>query len=256
MTSNPIIVIGIGEMGSVFSRSFLRIGYTVIPAIRGVDLNELALKQPQPELVLVAVTEKDIDATLKKIPLQWKNKIALLQNELLPDDWQKHEIENPTVLSVWFEKKKGQDSKVLIPTPVYGPQAQLFCNALKSIDITGRTLNSEQELLDELILKNIYIVCTNVCGLITGGTVGELWENHETLCRQVANEVMDIQESLTGITLNRNGMIEKMLAAFRGDNDHKCMGRSAGARLQRALAQAANAGIEVAKLAEIKTKAG
>ncbi len=29
----------------------------------------------------------------------------------------------PTVISVWFEKKKGRDVKVLIPSPAYGPAA-------------------------------------------------------------------------------------------------------------------------------------
>jgi hypothetical protein len=38
----------------------------------------------------------------------------MMQNELLPRDWAIHDFIDPTVISVWFEKKKGMDSKVLI----------------------------------------------------------------------------------------------------------------------------------------------
>jgi len=42
-----------------------------------------------------------------------------------------------------------------------------------------------------------------------------------------------------------------MLQAFDGDPDHGCMGRSAPARLARALQQANEAGLAVPKLRQI-----
>jgi hypothetical protein len=42
-----------------------------------------------------------------------------------------------------------------------------------------------------------------------------------------------------------------MLAAFDGDPEHKCMGRSAPARLARAIRQADEAGLDVPRLREI-----
>jgi len=56
------------------------------------------------ELVVIAVAEKDIQAVLQEIPPSWRNKLVLLQNELLPNDWLKHNLD-PGVISVWFEKK-------------------------------------------------------------------------------------------------------------------------------------------------------
>ena len=101
------VVIGLGEMGSVFARGLLRLGMPVYPVLRDSELTEIINKIPNPDIVLVAVGEKDLHPTLKKYPPQWREQIALLQNELLPRDWKAHEYTNPTVISVWFEKKKG-----------------------------------------------------------------------------------------------------------------------------------------------------
>jgi len=254
MKNNNIILIGMGEMGSVFARGFLRAGYPVIPVTRQMDMNTVAADQPSPELVLVAVAENDLQDVLGRLPEPWRNHTVLLQNELLPRDWADHNLDAPTIISVWFEKKKGQDYKVLIPSPAFGPKAALLQEALGSIDIPCMVLNTDAELLHELVLKNVYIITTNVAGLVTGGTVSELWQQHEALARTVANEVIDIQEHLTGTTFDRELLIKDMLIAFDGDPDHNCMGRSAPARLKRALSLADAAGIAAKKLHEIQAQ--
>jgi ketopantoate reductase len=206
---------------------------------------------PSPELVLLAVAENDLHAVLEQIPAAWFQRIALLQNELLPGDWQQYGFTQPTVISVWFEKKKGQDVKVLIPSPAYGPQAEVLQQCLGSLDIPVRVLVDENELLFELVLKNLYIVTTNCAGLVTGGTVSELWSQHRELAEAVAREVIQIQESLTGREFPAEKLIAGMLEAFDGDPDHGCTGRSAPARLARALQQADAADLAVPRLREI-----
>jgi len=251
---SAIVVIGIGEMGSVFARGFLRSGHPVHPITRGDDIAATASEIPEPELVLVAVAEGDLHTTLEQIPAAWRDKLALLQNELLPRDWQQHQLDKPTVISVWFEKKKGQDSKVIIPSPVLGPHATLIKEGLASIDIACKVLNNDDELLFELVRKNVYILTSNIAGMVTGGTVGELWRDHHPFATRVTNEIISLQEHLTGTTLQRSDLIEGMAEAFDGDPDHKCMGRSAPARLARALAIAAEAGINTPALKEIAAK--
>ena len=251
---SPIVVIGIGEMGSVFARGFLRTGHPVYPVTRDTDLAATAKRLPSPELVLVAVAENTLHAVLEQIPAAWRSRLALLQNELLPDDWRPYGYTNPTVISVWFEKKKGQDVKVLIPSPVYGPGAERLKACLGSLDIPARILANEDELLFELVVKNVYIITTNCAGLITGGTVSELWTNHRELAEAVAHEVIQIQEALTGQRLAADQLIAGMLEAFEGDPDHRCMGRSAPARLARALQQADAAGLAVPRLREIAAR--
>ena len=248
---SPVVLVGIGEMGSVFARGLLRTGHPVYPVTRDTDMAATAKLLPSPELVLVAVAEIDLHATLQQIPTAWHTRLALLQNELLPGDWKQYGYTSPTVISVWFEKKKGQDVKVLIPSPVFGPAAELLQASLGSLDIPAHILASEGELLFELVVKNIYIVTSNCAGLVTGGTVSELWANHRELAEAVAREVIQIQEALTGQHFQADELIAAMLKAFAGDPDHGCTGRSAPARLARALQQADAAGLAIPRLREI-----
>ena len=248
---SPIVLIGVGEMGGVFARALLRTGHPVYPITRDMDMAAEADALPDPALALVAVAEKDLDAVLDHLPAAWRSRAGLLQNELLPRDWQAHDLVDPTVISVWFEKKKGQDAKVLIPSPAFGPKADLLVSALQGIDIAARTVADATAMRDELVLKNVYILTTNIAGLEVGGTVSDLWRDHEALAREVAGEVIGIQASLTGERLDTEALIQGMLVAFDGDPEHGCMGRSAPARLTRALELADQAGLSVSKLRAI-----
>jgi hypothetical protein len=240
-----VVVIGLGQLGRVFSGGLLRCGYRVVPVNRGDSIETLVREVTNPELVLVAVAEPDLHAVLEALPVVWKGKTGLIQNELLPRDWASHGIQAPTVISVWFEKKKGMDAKPLIASPVAGPRAGLLVDALASIDLPSREVKSGDELLYELVRKNVYILTTNIAGLKTGGTVSALWKHHEGFAREVASEVMDIQDWLTGVKHDRSKLIAGMLEAFDGDPSHGCTGRSAPARLARALAHADEAGLAV-----------
>jgi len=250
---NPVVVIGIGEMGSVFARGFLRLGHPVYPVVRDADMAETASRHAEPELVVIAVAEKDLQAVLQAVPEAWRDRLVLLQNELLPADWLMHDLD-PTVISVWFEKKKGMDSKVIIPSPVYGRHAQLLADALASIDIDARVLGSAEDLLFELVLKNVYILTTNISGLETGGSVGELWSEHRETATQVADEIIQLQQKLTCQSLDDERLIEGMVHAFNGDPEHGCMGRSAPARLARALKLADEHDLDLPRLKIIASK--
>lgn len=247
----PVVIIGVGEMGGVFARGLLRRGHPLVPVTRDMDLQMVAEQVPEPEFVLVAVAEKDLHPTLAQIPAPWHDRLALLQNELLPRDWAAYPFSQPTVISVWFEKKPGQEVKVLLASPAHGPHADTLRQALATLDIPARVVDSDTEMCFELVRKNVYILTTNIAGLKTGGTVADLWDKHEAFARQVAEEVMDLQATLVEQPLPRERLIAGMLEAFEGDPEHKCMGRSAPARLQRARQQAAAAGLKTPTLDRI-----
>jgi ketopantoate reductase len=249
---NPVVIVGIGEMGSVFARGFLRLGHPVYPVVRDIEATDMAAvaARVEPELVVVAVAERDIRTVLSEIPRPWRNKLVLLQNELLPSDWLEHNLD-PTVISVWFEKKKGMDSNVILPSPVHGRHAQQVADALGAIGIATRVLDSAEQLLFELVLKNVYILTTNISGLQTGGTVGELWSRHQDVAAAVADEIIELQQKLSGATFDRTSLVEGMVRAFDGDPEHACMGRSAPDRLARALALAEEYGVDVPQLRHI-----
>ena len=89
MMKSPVVLIGIVEMGGVFARGFLRTGHPVYPVTRETDIDDLARQLPAPELVLVAVAETDLQPVLQNLPTAWRPRLGLLQNELLPGDWQR-----------------------------------------------------------------------------------------------------------------------------------------------------------------------
>lgn len=248
----PMVLIGVGEMGGVFARGLLRLGHPVYPVTRDTDMAEMAKQLPDPAMVLVAVGEKDLPATLATIPAVWRDKLALLQNELLPADFA--ELPDPTVISVWFEKKPGMEAKVIMPSPTYGPRAQRLHDALATLGIPVRVLDDPGQLLFELVLKNLYILTSNIAGLRTGGTVGELWRDHQPFARAVARDVIALQSALTGASFDEDALINAMVQAFEGDPEHKCMGRSARDRLARALRHAERLGLSVPTLREIQAQ--
>ena len=247
-----IVIIGLGQLGRVFAGGFLRAGYTVVPVNRDDDMDIAAARHPEPVLVLVAVGEADLHTVLAALPPQWKTRIGLIQNELLPRDWARHGIVNPTVIPVWFEKKKGSDARPLIPSPVFGPSAQVVLAALQTIDIPCREISSVQDLAYELVRKNVYILTTNFVGLRTGGNVGDLWQQQRDFAHTVAQEVIQIQDWLTGQKNDPVRLIAGLAEAIEADPAHQCTGRSAPARLARALQHADEAKLAVPVLREIR----
>lgn len=127
----------------------------------------------------------------------------------------------------------------------------LLVDALATLDIPGREVASAEEMEEELLIKNVYILTTNISGLVTKGNVKDLWDNHNDLALEVANEVMDIQATLVGHELNRDKLIQGIKEGIDGDHEHMCMSRSAPGRLARAIEIADKAGLNVKKLRAI-----
>jgi hypothetical protein len=252
--NQPIIIIGIGELGGVFARAFLKNNYPVYPITRNMNIDDQADRIPRPELVLVAVAEKDFKPVMATIPAAWRNCSALLQNELLPRDWEVYDIKKPTIISVWFEKKKGKAVKVLIPSRVYGPKAGLIAESLGAIAIPCRVLADEKELLYELVLKNVFVLTINIAGLVLeeGTTTEGLWTRHNEFARVIADEVIDVQEQLTQTAFPRVQLIDGLAEGVYGDPQHKCRGRAAQGRLRRVLEIADQTGLKIPRIRGIR----
>jgi hypothetical protein len=254
--ASAVVVVGIGQLGGVFSQGFLKQGRTVVPVLRGVGLRAAARDCPAPELVLIAVAENDLDSVLAEVPGCWQNRLVLLQNELLPCLWQAHGIEAPTVAVVWFEKKKGIDVSVLRPTAIFGPQAPLTADALAAMAISTRLLSNPADLLFALVCKNVFVLTINIAGLVVGGTTGELWADHRDLALAVAGDVFAIQEKYVGGELDRRRVMADLALAMNADPHHRCAGRAAPQRLERALAAARRFGLAADNLKRIGRDVG
>ena len=240
----PVAVIGIGQLGGVFAQAFLSSGHPVYPVTRKMPLNETLAQMPAPALTLVAVGEKDLPGVLQAMAPGQRTSVGLLQNELLPDTWRSHGVADPTVISVWFEKKKGMDVKVLRPSPLFGPQAGR----------RARHPDAVHDLLRELVVKNVFVYMINICGLQTGGTTGTLWQENRALADRVADEIIALQEVLTGTSFDREAVMAGVVAGITGDPGHTCRGRSAPGRLTRFLAMADAAGIPAGTVRAIQAE--
>ena len=247
----PIVLIGIGELGGEFARGFLRCGHPIYPITRQMDMSVECSRIPSPALVLISVQENQLDSVLSDLPEPWQDKIGLVQNELLPQHWQRHNISEPTVAVVWFEKKPTIALTNILYTPVYGPRAELLSQALDAIKIPRRILSSTDQLLYELLRKSLYIMTVNICGLAYGGTAGNLWKQHENLMREVAMEAIGILEWLTDRQLPAEKLIAGMVEGIDDCPDRNSLGRSAQARLERALQYAREAGLDSPRMQEI-----
>jgi hypothetical protein len=246
----PVVIWGLGQMGGVFAHALLRLGHAVHPVTREVDPDALAIAVPEPLICLLAVGEDDLPDVVPRVPAAYRGRLGLVQNELLPHVWTELGIVDPTVAVVWFEKKKSVPLTPVQPTPIGGPRAGLLVDALSRLDVPAFEVPSSS-LRDELVKKNLYILTANAAALsrevAEDVTVGELRAAHRPLVDAVAKDALAIQAHLTGAALSPE-LLAGLWEAFDADPHHRARGRSAAARLTRALSIADAAGLDVPAL--------
>lgn len=240
-----VVIVGMGQLGALFAEAISARGHEVF-AVRRADAHDLTRA---PDLVLVATGEDDLAGALEAIPLAWRDRVALVQNELAPDLWRAHGVERPTIASVFFEKKKDRAPKVVLPTPIAGPHAALLVDALTHAGLAAEVA-AESAIPAVLFEKNLYILVSNLAGLACppGTTTAQLLEAHGPLARDVFRDVVAVERARLGVSISDDDAWRALERAFRADPDHVASGRSAKARLARTLARAESRALEVPML--------
>lgn len=254
---NTVIVQGIGELGGVFARAFLKSGFAVVPLRRG-DSPEALASTTDPDLIVVAVGEAELSSVLESTPESWRDRLFLIQNELLPNKWAllSDAGHTPSVGVIWFEKKPAIVPHEIQPSILSGPHAELISDTLSTIGLASTVVDSES-LVAALVVKNLYILTANLAGLKLQSegiqaTTGDLAQNHRHLAESFAKDALKIQFALLGNQVaNESSLMDAMFEAFLADPEHKAMGRSATARLKRALDAASANAIDVPTIAEL-----
>jgi ketopantoate reductase len=240
-----VLLVGPGQLGRVIAGGLVACGVSVEPVVRGGPIAPTDAH----DLVLVAVGEGDLDAVLAAMPETHRERVVLLQNELVPESWSSHAIVRPTVLVVWFEKKKGRAIQEVLETEIAGPHGPLFVRALAAMDVRARAID-EPALAASLVVKNLYIVGANVLGLALGGTTGELVELHRARTERVLREVLAIELARLGsaVSIDEDDVLARTFGAFQADPRHGTVGRTARERLARALERARAAALPTPEL--------
>jgi hypothetical protein len=252
--SGEVVVWGMGQLGGVFARGLLRQGKTICPVLRDTDLTRFAQRCPAPALVLIAVGERELPAVLQQVPAAWRDRVALLQNELLPVVWRDALPVDPTVCVVWFEKRPTREVRVVLPSVCHGPGAALLASALQTLSIPARVIEGTSELHFELALKNLYILTINCAGLAATGDVGTLWKT-QPITRDIAMEICQLQSALLGEPLSETRLLAGLEQAILADPDHGARGRFAEERLRRSLAHADRLGLALPTLRALANSA-
>ena len=248
-SKRPAVVVGMGELGTVFAGGLLKLGHPVFSVLRGQTIRDATI-DGSPDLVIVAVGEDDLDSVLRSHPAP-AHDLVLMQNELLPGVWERHGLTTPNVVVVWFEKKPGRAIHTVLPTVLSGPRANQLASLLDAVGVSHRRVDPG-DLLFELIKKNLYILVHNVCGLVVDATVEQLWNEHEALAEEVASEVLALQFALGGKRFDSSPLMRALKAAVAADPGHACAGRTAPLRLRRALAQASEVSLSLPRLVSIE----
>jgi len=260
-----LIVVGIGELGSLYANAALKRGLRVTPLTRAQDPASTLLEAPADTPVLVAVGEADLDAALQSLPAERLASLILLQNELFPSHWARFTRSTPTVMVPWLLKKKGEPLLVARSTPVYGRHAPLVVELHAALGFSAEALPDEAALRQAIVDKYAFILTVNALGLLEDLSLGE-WSNKDpaqvgALAREAAQlgarlvtaranddgpeqipaselERIDVDASIAQVELGMRAM-----AAMRA------RGRTAKARLERALSNAARFGLVTPALA-------
>lgn len=231
----PIVIFGLGQLGTFFAEAFLRLGYPIVPALRQSSFSEGEASSLDPELVIVAVREDDLTEVLEKLPKAWQGRVLLLQNELRPSAWTP--LAEPTLCIVWFERKEGARPTVVLPSILAGPKASLVKTALDEMDIPNHVAE-ESELHAALCLKNLYILGLNFAGLELGGPAGDLVGPHRSAFESLALELLRVETALFDHPFDENQLWSDLNDAISAEPNHATRGRTALRRLERTIQHA------------------
>lgn len=248
------LVVGMGEMGSVFALGLLRRGYTVAPVLRSTPVETILSRAANPALCVVAVAEDDLEHVLDGWARRYADRWVLMQNELRPSEWERRGLDTPTIAVTWFEKKPGREVHPIVSTPVHGPHAPVIISALSALGIPVHHEPDREQLLFELCLKNLYILGMNFAGLTHPTDVGTIWHEHRPYLDQICIEVLELEAAQMQRNLPTQSLCIELERLIMADPRHVAAGRNAIARLQRSRRTAKRLGISTPVMDAIAQK--
>jgi hypothetical protein len=244
-----LVVIGLGELGQLLGGLALRAQLRVTPITRGMSIPSTLREVQAGTPILVAVGEDALDEVLAALPEERKNAAILLQNGLFSAQWKAHRI-NPTVMIPWLLKKRGQPLLVARSTPVYGLYAELVCDLHRAGGLETEVLTSASQLAQALVDKYAFILTVNALGLLRDITLGEWLATDSLTIEALAKEAASLGARLCESEIDLARSVAEVLGAGHALAAMRARGRTAQARVLRALEQARAFGLPLPELAK------
>ena len=244
-----LVVVGLGQLGSLYADGAQRAGFRVTPVGRTDNLAAIVASVPAAPL-LIAVGESDLAAVLAAIPPPQRDDLILLQNELFPSDWEPI-TPHPTVLVVWLNRKHDRPSEVARPTAVHGRHADIVATVHTALGLPCTVLTSPADRNLELVGKYAFIITVNGLGVAADRTV-EAWRRADPArVEALVGEGVTLGEARLGHPVDRAAAHRMVIEALEALPTMPVRGRSAGARVARGLAVARARGIDIPVLSAI-----
>lgn len=242
------VVYGLGELGQLYGAAALRAGYRVTPITRASDPRRVLEALPIDVPVLVAVGEEELDGVLELLGKERGSSAILLQNELFPSAWRRHDAE-PTVLVPWLLKKRGTKLMVARPSPVYGRHAELVGELHRALEVPLVALSHEHALHQALVEKYAFILTINALGLQRDRTLALWLQEDPQRVQALAHETAQLGAVLCESEIDLSACERAVAAGMRALGNISARGRSAEARVLRALEHGNRIGLELPELA-------
>ena len=246
MLPDPVVIAGLGQLGTLFAEGFLRLGHPVIPITRNTQVEELENENFDPRLTLLCVGEDDWSPLFDALPARLRARPGLVSNELRAPDLEK--VANATTIIVWFERKRGMPPTQVRPSIVAGPEARLASAAMRKFAMDSHEVTAA-ELPFELASKNLYILGLNLGGLLTRSenALG-LITTHEKNFLPLLEELIELETVASGVELSREALQRSFFEAIEADPKHGALGRSAPLRLKRTLELGRHLGLTLPRI--------
>ena len=247
---NDFVVWGPGELGRWFGGAALRLGMRVTPITRGMNPREAMAGLDHETPILVAVGESELENVLSAMPEVRKSSVLLLQNELFAPMWQRHHV-RPTVMVPWLLKKRGQPELVGRATRVHGVHADLVAALHRVLGVPCTTLEDVSAVHQALVEKYAFILTINALGLVHDATLFELLSLEPVRVKALSAEATRLGAALSNASIDETESVNATYEGMRALGTIRARGRTAGARVKRALAQASARELELPVLEQL-----
>lgn len=242
-----LVVVGLGELGTLLASAALKLGWRVTPGTRSVPVEWLAVPRETP--VLVAVGEEALPVAIASVPIVRRPDVVLLQNELFPSVWHAAGLACPTVMVPWFSKKKGRPVELSRPTLVHGKWSSLVEELHRALEIPVTLATEAAERDQALVSKYAFILAINALGLVENLTLGEWLKKDPARVVSIVEDARLLGEAQLGAAVDAARVRHEVLEAFAALAHYPSRGRTAAARIKRATELAVRLGVQLTAIA-------
>jgi len=248
------VVYGLGQLGQLFGAGALRAGVRVTPITRTTDQAEVWASVEEGTPILVGVGETQLHDVLLSIPAARRDHVMLVQNELFPKTWRAAEVSTPTNGIVWLSKKKGRPVEIARPSTLHGPHAAFFAELHDALDLPHETVD-DAGLHRLLVAKFAFILGINTLGLVENLTLGAWLDKDESLVDAVLHDAVVLGQAHLEDQVDAAQAVAEAKEAMRNLAHYPAKGRTAAARLARALDDAEAMALQLEAFAKVAAQA-